>query len=68
MHNYKLDEGKYTIVYEERSDNITHILRHNKSWVESKDIIPINVFNLLFWRVLELEQQLLDIELNKEVN
>lgn len=62
---YKLDDGKYTIVYD-NCNNIVEVLRYNKPWLESKDVLGINAFNMLFYRVLELEEQLLNIELDKD--
>lgn len=63
---YKLDEGKYTIVYEGSCDNIKEILRYNNPWKGPEHIAGDNVLYLLFSRILELEEQLLNIELDKD--
>ena len=61
---YKI--SNYTIQYDSSIELINSISKDNEPWKDSKDVTNDNVLLLLFWRVLELEDQLLDIELNKE--
>ena len=63
---YNLYDGKYTIVYE-TGPQIKEILRNNTTWKTLDDVAGDNVLRLLFDRVLELEEQLQNIELDKDI-
>jgi hypothetical protein len=64
---YSLYDGKYTIIYKDQSGpQIQEILRNNTSWKTIDDVAGDSVLRLLFDRVLELEEQLLNIELDKD--
>ena len=53
---YKLCEGKYTVIY--NNGLITEVKRYNKGWMIHSDVVGNNLLNILFERILELEQEL----------
>ena len=57
MNEYKILD-KYTIVYTD-NELITEVLRNGEQW---RNVIGDNLIHGLFWRVLELEQQLKEIK------
>ena len=64
---YSLYDDKYTILYDDYGGpQIKEILRHNTTWKTIHDVAGDNVLRLLFDRVLELEQQLQNNELDKD--